>query len=127
MKIDQEVKSISNIIKTEKKRKKNIDKIRQLEIESVKIKYVDNPNKLQSDSKELHEIQVVDKNLHPIRNGILRDYASEFEMIRKISIVDQICELILDLEKLLIMKLISILSMKDLMQKMLFSMVIFIK
>ena len=49
-------------IKTEKKKKnKNLDKIKQLEILLVKIKYANNPNKLQSESKELNKIQFIEK------------------------------------------------------------------
>ena len=59
-------------IKNENK-KKNNDKIKQLEIELVKIKYAKNPNKLQSELKELNKIRVVKKNSHEIKNEILLD------------------------------------------------------
>ena len=47
-------------IKTEKrKRNKNLDKIKQLEILLVNIKYADNPNKLENALKEINRIQIV--------------------------------------------------------------------
>ena len=49
IKMDDKMKSIGNKINLKKKKKKNYDKIKILEIELVKIKYVDNPNKLQSE------------------------------------------------------------------------------
>ena len=53
IKIDDKLKTLSNKIKTEKKKKyKNIDKIKELEMELVIIKYANNPNKLQSEIKE---------------------------------------------------------------------------
>ena len=54
-----------------------------------KIKYVGKP---QFKVKESNKIQVFHKNLHEIRNGILRDYTGDFEMIGKLSIGDQILE-----------------------------------
>ena len=90
-KIDDNMKLILNKIKTEKKkRNKNLDKIKQLEILLVKIKYADNTNKLQSELKELYKIQVVDKNLHEIKQGILIDYNGEFEMVGNLKVGDQI-------------------------------------
>ena len=71
IKIDNNVKSILNKIETEKKTKnKNIGKIKELEIELVKLNYVNNPNKLQNASKELNKIHVLNKNLHKIKNEI---------------------------------------------------------
>ena len=55
----------------------------------VKIQYVNNPIKLQSELKELKKIQVVDEKLRDIKQEILNDYAGEFEMIQKLSIGDQ--------------------------------------
>ena len=47
--MDDNMKLLFNKIKYEKKKKnKNLDKIKQLEIFLVKIKYANNPNKLQS-------------------------------------------------------------------------------
>ena len=57
IKMDDKMKSLLNTIKYEKKKKnKNIDKIKELEIELVKIKYSNKPDKLQSASKELNKI-----------------------------------------------------------------------
>ena len=55
------MKLLLNKIKTEKKNK-NLDKIKQLEIELVNIKYAKDPNKLQSALKEFYKIQVINKN-----------------------------------------------------------------
>ena len=47
--MNDDMKLLINKIKSEKKKKnKNLDKIRQLEILLVQIKYAENPNKLQS-------------------------------------------------------------------------------
>ena len=86
-KINDNMKSLLNKIKTEKK---NVDKINQLEIEIVKIKYANNPNKLQSELKELNKIQVIDKNLHEIKQEILQEYEGDFEMVGNLKIGDQI-------------------------------------
>ena len=51
----------------------------------VKYNYSKNPNKL-----KLNKVQVVNRNLHEIKEEILRDYISEFEMVGKLSIGDQI-------------------------------------
>ena len=47
IKMDDNMKSLINRISTEKKNK-NFDKIKELEIEFVIIKYANNPNNLQS-------------------------------------------------------------------------------
>ena len=89
--MNNEMKSLLNRIKSEKKKKnKNFDKIKQLEILLVNIKYANNPNKLEEALKELNEIQVIDKNLHEIKNEILQDYEGVFEMIGNLKIGDQI-------------------------------------
>ena len=63
--MDDKKKFLLNQIKFEKKNKnKNIDEIKELEIELVKIKNGNNRKTLQSQSKELNKIQVVDKDLH---------------------------------------------------------------
>ena len=85
------MKLLLNEFKIEKKKKnKSFDKIKELEIELVKIKYANNPNKLQSELKELNKIQVIDKNLHEIQNEILIDYAGEFEMFGSLIVGDQV-------------------------------------
>ena len=37
----------------------------------------------------MNKIHVVDKNLHEIKNEILRDYVGEFEMVGRLKIADQ--------------------------------------
>ena len=88
-KINDNMKLLLNKIKSEKK-KKNLDKIKQLEIELVNIKYANDPNKLQSELKELNKIQVINKNLHEIKHEILQDYSGEFEMVGNLKVGDQI-------------------------------------
>ena len=92
IKMDDKMKTLLNKIKSEKKKNESIGKIKQLEIELVKIKYVNNPNKLQKVLNELNKIQVVNKNLHEIHKEILREYAGEFEMVGKLKVGDQIRE-----------------------------------
>ena len=54
IKMDDRMKLLLNKIKSEKKKKnKKIHNIKQLEIELVKIKYTNNPNKLEYELKEL--------------------------------------------------------------------------
>ena len=85
------MRSLLNKIKSEKKTKsKNIDKIKQLEIELVEINFANNPVKLQSESKEINKIHVVNKTFHEIKNETLLGYTGEFEMIGDLSIVDHI-------------------------------------
>ena len=89
--IDDGMKSLLNKIRTEKKKKnENNDKINELEIELVKIKYSNNPNKLQSELKELNKIQVFNKNLHEIKQEKLVVYTGEFEMVGNLKVGDQI-------------------------------------
>ena len=90
-KINNDMNLIINKIKTEKKKKnKNLDKIKQLEILIINIKYANDPNKLQSALKELNKIQIVNKNLHEIKQEILEDYEGEFEMVGTLKVGDQI-------------------------------------
>ena len=85
------MKLILNKIKSEKKKKnKKFDKIKQLEILLVRIKYTDKPDKLESALKELNKIQVMDKNLHEIKNEILPDYVGAFEMVGNLKVGNQI-------------------------------------
>ena len=91
VKIDDELKSLSNKSESEKKKKnKNLDKIKELVIELVKIKYVNDPIKLQSELKELNKIHVIDKNLHEIKQKIFMDYVGELEMVGNSKVGDQI-------------------------------------
>ena len=61
-----------------------------MEILLVKIKYAKNPNKLQTDIKELNKFQVIDKNLQEIKQEILVDYTGEFGMVGNLKVGDQI-------------------------------------
>ena len=86
-----DVKILLNEIKSERrKRNKNFDEIKQLEFLLVRIKYADNPNKLESALKELNKIQVINKNLHEIKQEILLDYIGTFEMVGNLKVGDQI-------------------------------------
>ena len=90
-KTDDNMKLLLNKIKSKKrKRNKNLDKIKELEILLVNIKYANNPNKLQSELKELNKIHVVNKNLHEIKQEFLEDYTGEFEMVGNLKVGDQI-------------------------------------
>ena len=73
------------------KRKNIFDRVKKLEIELVKINYVNNPSKLQSEL-ELNKIRVVDRNLLVFEQELLRGYAGEFQTIGKLSIGDEIRE-----------------------------------
>ena len=89
-KINNDMKLLLNKIKSEKKKKnKTFDKIKQLQIILVRIKYADNPNILESALKELNKIQVFDKNLHEVKNEILQDYTGAFEMVGNLKVGDQ--------------------------------------
>ena len=93
MKMDDKMKLILNEIRAERKKKnKKIDKIKQIEIQLVKIKYVNNPNLIESKLKELNKVQVVDKKLREIKNELLGDYGGEFGMIGILSVGDEIRE-----------------------------------
>ena len=59
IKLDDKMRTLFKKIKCEQKKKKNIDKIKELEIELVKIKYANIPNKLQSQLKELKKITLI--------------------------------------------------------------------
>ena len=88
-KINDDVKLLLNKIKSEKK-KKNFDKIQQLEILLVRIEYADKLHKLESALRELNKVQVIDENLHEIKYEILLDYAGAFEMVGNLKVGDQI-------------------------------------
>ena len=89
--MSNDMKLLLNKIKSEKKKtNKNLDKIKQLEILLVNFIYANNPNKLQSELKELNKIQVFNKNLHEIKQEILLDYTGEFEMVGNLKVGDQI-------------------------------------
>ena len=89
--ISDDMKLLLNKNKSEKKKKyKNFDKIKQLEILLVRIKYTSKPDQLESALKELNKSQVFNKNLHEIKNKILLDYVGKFEMVGKLKVGDQI-------------------------------------
>ena len=90
-KLNNDIKLLINKIKTQKKMKNNkLDKIKQLETLLVNIKYVNDPNKLQSELKELNKNHVGNKNLHEIKQEILEDYNGEFEVVGNLKVGDQI-------------------------------------
>ena len=91
IKIADNMKLLLNKIEIEKKKKnKNFDKIKHLEILLVEIRYANNPTKLQSALKELNKIQNFDENSHEIKNEILIDYIGDFEMFGNLKVGDQI-------------------------------------
>ena len=93
IKMDDKMKLLLNKIKTEKKKKnKKIDKIKDLEIELVNVKYANNPTKLQPELKELGQTHVVNKILHEIKYEILLDYTGDFEMVGSLKVGDQNCQ-----------------------------------
>ena len=80
---------LTNIKSEEKKKYKNFDKTKELELLLVRIKYADKPDKLESALRELNKIQVVDEKLHEIKNEILLDYIGAFEMVGNLKVGDQ--------------------------------------
>ena len=82
--------SLIKIKREKKKKNKDFNKIKQLGILLVRIKYADKPDKLESALKELNKIQVNDKNIHEIKNEILLDYVGAFEMVGNLKVGDQI-------------------------------------
>ena len=73
-KTNVDMKLLFNKIKSEKKKNESFGKIKHLEILLKRIKYADKPNKLENALKELNNIQVLDENLHEIKNEILLDF-----------------------------------------------------
>ena len=55
----------------------------------LKIKYANNPKKLQSELKEINGIQVDKNNSHEIKQKILADYTDDFEMVGRLKVTDQ--------------------------------------
>ena len=89
-KINIDMKLLLDKIKSEKKTiNKDINKIKQLEILLVKIKYADKPDKLESALRELNKREVIDKILHEIKNEILLYYVGAFETAGNIKLGDQ--------------------------------------
>ena len=89
--IDNIMKLLLNEIKSEKKKKK-LNKVKQLELLLVNIKYANDPKNLENALKELNKIHVVKKKLHEIKHEILLDYERQFEMVGNFKIGDQIGE-----------------------------------
>ena len=81
LKIDDNMRFLLTKIKSEKKKHENLGKIKHLEILLFKNKYASYPNNLQSEFKELNEIDNVDKNLHEIKAEILVGFTGEFEIV----------------------------------------------
>ena len=71
----------------------------------VKLKYTNNPDKIQSELKRLNKNQVVNETLYEFKQEVLLDYSGEFEKIGRLAIGDQIKQTNINLELLLIMKL----------------------
>ena len=89
--MNDDIKLLIKEIRSEKKKKyKNNDKIKQLEILLVKIKCADKPDKLEIALRKLNKIQVINENLHEIENEILLDYVGAFEMVGNLKVGDQI-------------------------------------
>ena len=85
------MKLLLNKIKSEKrKRKKDLDKNKQLEVLLINIKDANDPDKLENALKELNKIQVINTNLHEIKQEKLQDYVGEFEMAGNLKVGDQI-------------------------------------
>ena len=85
------MKLLLNKIKSEtKKKNKKLDKNKQLEFLLFRLKYADNPIKLESALKEINKIQVIYKNFHELKNEILLDYVGAFEMVDDLNAADQI-------------------------------------
>ena len=89
--MDDEMKSLLKNIETKNEKKnKNVNKIKELEIKLVKIKYANNPDRLINALKELTKLHVVYKNLHEIKQKLLVDYTGEFEMVGNLKVGNQI-------------------------------------
>ena len=63
-----------------------------MEIDLVKVKFLNKPDKIENALEELTKTHVIDKNLHEIKNEILTDYSAESEMVGRLKISDQTCE-----------------------------------
>ena len=90
-KTNDDMKLILKKIESETEKKiKNFDKIKELEVQLVRIKNADKPDKLESALRELNKFQKINKNLHEIKNEIVLDYTGAFEMVGNLKIGDQI-------------------------------------
>ena len=86
--MDDRMKLLLNKIESEKKNK-SFDNTKQLQIELVKIKYANNPSKLQSALKELDKTHV-NKKLLEIKNETLVDFTGGFQLVGELSFGDHI-------------------------------------
>ena len=77
--------------------------------------------------KKTNKIEVISLFLHEIKNDTLRKYAVNLKGLENYQLVINLEKHVTDLEILLIVTVISIASPKVMMQKIVFSMVIFIK
>ena len=73
-----------------RKKNKNIDKFRELQIELLENKYLNKPGKLEIALRELNKVEVIDKNLHDIKHEISLHYTGEFEMVGNLRVDDHI-------------------------------------
>ena len=90
-KINNDMNFLLNKIKSEKKKKyKNFDETKQLEILLLRINYADKPEKLDSALKDFLKNQVIDKNLHEIKIEMLLEYFGAFEMVGNLKVGGQI-------------------------------------
>ena len=121
------MKSILNNIKTEKKKKKNVGKSKNLEIELIRLKYSNTLDILHNALKELNKNQIVDEKLHESKQEILVGYAGELKWLISYHLLIKYEKLSLELETVLVMKVILTLLKNDLKQKMPLSMVFCIK
>ena len=78
---EKENRKIRKIDYTNYEKNKNFNKFNELEIELVKLKYEDNPQKLANENEELNKIDVYDVNLHEIKYEVLKGYNGIFEMV----------------------------------------------
>ena len=88
-KLDEQMKSLLNKNKSKKKKKKEIiDKAEEVEIELVRINYANNPNKIQSEIKDLKKFTLLIKIDMRLNEKEIVDYTGEFEMVGELSIAD---------------------------------------
>ena len=73
-KMNNDMNLLLNKIKSEKEKKiKDIKKIKELEILLVGNKNANNSYKLEGALRELYKMEVIDKNLHEIKQEILKN------------------------------------------------------
>ena len=87
--MSKDLYNLLNKIQAGKEKKKKFHRIKILEIELVKVEYACNPNKLQTELR-VTKIQVINKNLYEIKQGISVDCAGVLEMAGSLIVGDQI-------------------------------------